>query len=89
MLKLLPKLYHLTPDFKVIEGQHKNLTGTDNLYGDCTHLKGDCSGLFGYVCHLYGDATGLVGYTTGIKGDLDSITEQERKIYPKITYYVR
>lgn len=74
------KLYHFKDGKKVV-GVHSGLKGRmgswlidhNYLWGDCTGLYGECSGLWGDCTGLYGDCTEIVGNCTGLKGDCSEL----------------
>ena len=81
-LKPIP-LYHWV-DGNPVAGPNPHMAGRINigLYGDCSNLRGDCSGIFGNCSSIAGDATGIWGNVTPLCGDLDlcELTPEERAI---------
>ena len=57
-------LYHYVAGART-EGAH------EDLHGDCSGLRGDCTG-------LWGDCSSLEGNCTGLWGDLDGIPQSAR-----------
>jgi hypothetical protein len=84
----LAGLYHYK-DGQRLAGPNPDMVGDcsglrgdcTGLVGVCTGLVGDCSRLVGVCTGLIGDCSGLDGVCSGLVGDLDAceITDEDRR----------
>tara|TARA_R110000850_G_C9695472_1_gene439495 strand:+ start:270 stop:530 length:261 start_codon:yes stop_codon:yes gene_type:complete len=58
-------LYHYYNNCKRTTGPNKDLYNTENIVGECTHMRGNAQNLTGDVSGLHGDISGLCGDATG------------------------
>jgi hypothetical protein len=68
----MKELYHYY-HFKRTTGPGEGLYNTDNIVGECTHMRGNAQNLTGDVSGICGDISGLSGDATHCYSPGDSL----------------